>query len=279
MESYAVDYNDTDGLLNSVYISMGQRETIQGLDKLLEQVVKLSSAPTPQLLKVDLSRSIVPFAYIVLSHPVGAPLSSIRGALSQENTIRVDLFLGASLQSANAIQNDWFGLPLDPNEWGECYSWQECFTLLLEEALFAVEDTDSPMKEWLPIADIRRVLGRAIGFYLFDDVEVPCLVWNVSLSWDDSVSVRDNENVTGLCSWEGALWGDPLMEGAFREPSAAFIEGYGGSPIVIARQKTKRLWYTLYVALRTLLHGAADVDGVKDLLLKTVDALKDAPCY
>lgn len=279
MDSYVVDYNDANGLLHSVYISVGQREPIQGLDSLLRQVASLSSAPTPQLLKVDLSGSIVPSAYIVLSHPVGAPLSSIRGALSQENNLRVDLSLGASLQSANAIQNDWFGLPLDPNEWGECYSWQECFTLLLEEALFAVENSDSPMKEWLPIADIRRVLGRAIGFYLFDDVEVPCLVWNISLSWDDSVSVRDHDNVTSLCSWEGALWGDPLMEGAFREPSAAFIEGYGGSPIVIARQKTKRLWYTLYVALRTLLHAEANVDGVKDLLLKTVDALKDAPCY
>lgn len=279
MDSYVVDYNDANGLLHSVYISVGQREPIQGLDSLLRQVASLSSAPTPQLLKVDLSGSIVPSAYSVLSHPVGAPLSSIRGALSQENNLRVDLSLGASLQSANAIQNDWFGLPLDPNEWGECYSWQECFTLLLEEALFAVENSDSPMKEWLPIADIRRVLGRAIGFYLFDDVEVPCLVWNVSLSWDDSVFVRDHDNVTSLCSWEGALWGDPLMEGAFREPSAAFIEGYGGSPIVIARQKTKRLWYTLYVALRTLLHAEANVDGVKDLLLKTVDALKDAPCY
>lgn len=255
---------------------MGQREPIQGLEILLKQVATSSSAPIPHLLKVDCSGSIVPSAYLVLSQPVGAPLSSVRDALSPENTVRVDLSLGASLQSVNAIQNDWFGIPLDSTEWAECYSWQECFTLLLEEALFAVEDSDSPMKDWLPIADIRRALGRAIGFYLFDDVEVPCLVWNVSLSWDDSVPVRDNEAVMGLCSWEGALWGDPLMEGAFREPSAAFIEGYGGSPIIIARQNTKRLWYTLYVALRTLQGGG---DGDKELLLKTVEALKDAPCY
>lgn len=104
--SFVVNYNDTKGLLHSVSITMGQRESIQYLEILLKQVATSSPAPVPQLLKVDLSRAIVPSAYLVLSQPVGAPQSSVRDTLCSENTICVDLSLGAPFQSVNTIQND-----------------------------------------------------------------------------------------------------------------------------------------------------------------------------
>ena len=143
---------------------------------------------------------------------------------------------------------------------------------------------------------LRRYLSRAIGFFLFDDCEVPSLVSFVgdehSTFVDFDLDAGDPEEqevrVTSFASVGHALWGDPLLETLFLEPSAAFVEGYGGPLVVFARQKTKRLWYTLFLALVVLVQakraglGEGDHEKVKwayETAEKSVDALKDAPCY
>jgi len=75
-------------------------------------------------------------------------------------------------------------------------------------------------------------------------------------------------------------------------PSAAFMEGYlggGGKPLILfPRQRTKRLWYTFFLALVVLTkYGVpGDDEGVlvteqrtwaRQTLVKCVDDLKDAP--
>ena len=99
---------------------------------------------------------------------------------------------------------------------------------------------------------------------------------------------RDLHGVTSFASVGHALWGDPLLETMFMEPSAAFVEGYGGPLIVFARQKTKRLWYTLFLSLVVLVQakrlGLGEVDyekvrWAKETAGKCVAGLKDAPCY
>ncbi|KAH8109475.1 hypothetical protein DFH11DRAFT_1515480, partial [Phellopilus nigrolimitatus] len=280
---------------------------------LLATVGSSTPIPAPRLLKLDHSASPVPSSYALLSHPLGTPLARAPPGDARSRA-RTDLRLGAHLRALHAVQNDWFGLPGAPGDWGECYSWQEGFAALLEAAL---ADAARAAVGGVPAEALRRALGRAIGSFLFDDVEVPCLVWGGALEWDAGVfvSVRggggaegaegaegsspgeEDGEITGLAGWGGALWGDPLMEGAFRAPSAALLEGYGGSPIVFARQHTKRLWYTAYAALRTLVAiaeeaaagaGGAhalpptrewDAEKTRALLDKTVELLKDAPCY
>lgn len=84
------------------------------------------------------------------------------------------------------------------------------------------------------------------------------------------------------------------MEGAFRQPSAALLSGYGGDPIVFKRQGTKRLWYTAYAVLRALVdldkrgksnrgdgyNGDKWNEGLlKELLSTTILDLIDAPCH
>ena len=85
-----------------------------------------------------------------------------------------------------------------------------------------------------------------------------------------------------------ALWGDPLLETLFMDPRAAFVEGYGGPLVLFARQRTKRLWYTLFLALVVLVQadrlGSGKVDEEKlqwarETVVKCAAALKDAPCY
>lgn len=209
--------------------------------------------------------------------------------MSPHDGAKVDLRLGSALQQIHGVENDWFGIACNAEEWKECYSWQECFTLLLETVLIDAEKSALT----LPFEELRRALSRAIGYYLFDDVEVPVLVWSSSLDWDGDAFVGDvgSGELSGLCGWGGAVWGDPLMEGALRKPSQALIEGYGGSPIVFARQKTKRLWYTVLAALQDLVNltnrdkgnilmrSAWNETSLKELIEKTAQELKDAPCY
>lgn len=260
-------------------------------EKLLKAVCSSTAAPFSPLLKLDTSQSVISSAYLLLPQPSGVCLEAARPSLSAEHSIRVDLRLGSYLQELHAIENDWFGLPADAGTWSECYSWGECFPLLLETALADAE------AHGLPVAfvEVRLALSRAIGFYLFDDVEVPTLVWSPALDWDRDVYVREDSEdserpITGLCGMGRCIWGDPLMEGAFREPSAALLEGHGGSPILFARQKTKRLWYTFYSALLHIIdltsrgkdaHSSDPwtIERTTELLKKTAEELQGAPCY
>ncbi|KAF8625683.1 hypothetical protein AX15_005258 [Amanita polypyramis BW_CC] len=174
----------------------------------------------------------------------------------------------------------------------------------------------------LPSQDIHRSLSRAISFFLFDDVQVPSLVSHTTSADDIFVTlpVPSSGNLEGLPlitlpvpdpeiayilpTLTNALWGDPLIETMFTPPgpSPGVKEGYvgaGGGPLIIfPRQKTKRLWYTLFSALLVLAEvgvvlsgGNEKQEGDKgeearreaDFAWKTVEecveALKDAPCY
>ncbi|TFY80232.1 hypothetical protein EWM64_g3785 [Hericium alpestre] len=135
-----------------------------------------------------------------------------------------------------------------------------------------------------------RSLSRAIGFFLFDDVEVPSLVWFTGSEDDIIVDVEDDEvKIQALLDFSHALWGDPMQERLFRvepKPSVATWEGYGGDPIVFQKQETKGLWYNLYEALVVLVQNAegTETEGprvkwAKEAVPASVAALKEAKNY
>ncbi|TBU23453.1 hypothetical protein BD311DRAFT_73367 [Dichomitus squalens] len=260
---------------------------------LLKIVASQTNLPIPAIYALDISATRVPFSYLLLAHSTGVPLTLARasGKLSPRQAALLDLRLGSYLKQLHErVQNDWFGFPTQAKD--ELYSWQEAFTLLFETVLEDAREAGVA----LPYEDVRRYLSRAIGFFLFDDCEVPSLV---SFTGDeDSVLVdfdlisgvpEDREiQVTSFVSVGHALWGDPLLETLFLEPSAAFVEGYGGPLVVFARQKTKRLWYTLFLALVILVQAKRPgleegdhekVKWAKETAEKSVVTLKDAPCY
>lgn len=269
--------------------------------------------------------------------------------LTPRQTLLLDLHLGSYFSQLHTnIQNDWFGLPKHEKEEGR-YSWQETFVGLLEDVLGELEGRTSDMTEGggggeevvIPFGDIRKYLSRAIGFFLFDDCEVPSLVSFLgdedsilvlvdsdSLSNSKGITQQEDENTkvekVGDVIEEGkegkeeeeeevkilsalpvshALWGDPLLETIFlNNPSKAFLEGYGKPKLfVFPRQKTKRMWYTLFLGLVVLVqarrdqenyHSSDDDDDdeggewrkekkkwAKEMVAKCVEELKDAPCY
>ncbi|KAH7926558.1 hypothetical protein BV22DRAFT_1008798, partial [Leucogyrophana mollusca] len=272
--------------------------TVQNILALIHKNARVP-VPVPQAL--DISLASFPFQYLLLSIPrtTDAPAQPLsRAALTPKQEALIDLRLGSYLQSLHSLQNDWFGLPLpdgstptDP----ACYSWQDTFTALFEELLSEVEEL-----EGLPGEDIRRYLSRAFGSFLFDDAEVPCLVWLTGSQEDVFVSVTSGETEADidiayvLPTFSRALWGDPLLEAFFMPPgpSTALSEGYseaGGGPLIVfPRQRTKRMWYTLFLALIVLADEkrageTEDIRGkaiwAREILPKCVEALKDAPCY
>jgi len=218
----------------------------------------------------DETKSIVPFHYLLLSHPDHA-------AVPEELDIRQQFRMGTYLKQLHQIDNDWFGTPGSPSD---VVSWQEAFTALLDELLQRVEE-DVVWGQGEAMEDLRKSLSRAIGFYLFDDVEVPSLVWLTG--GEDSVLVAEGQesDVSLLFGFSLALWGDPLLETMFMSPSKAFLEGYEGTLIVFQRQRTKRTWYTLFFALMVMIESEDEVkvNQGRTLVEKCVNILKTAPCY
>lgn len=240
------------------------------------------------------------------------PLSKVRASnlLTLRDLLLVDLQLGKFLgQLHSGVQNDWYGLALPPNNPpgpDPSYSWQETFTALLEGLLTDVGQTQEDVE--IPVERIRGYLSRAIGSFLFDDVEVPSLIWFTGSEDDIYIAlptpaeaaavVAEAEAEAGTPGGTGpmivailpnvahALWGDPLLESFFMPPtSAALGEGYkggGGGPIsVFPRQKTKRIWYSLFLALVVLneQRGEEKRAWAKETLRKCVEELEGAPCY
>ena len=252
-----------------------------------------SDIPQPKIIALDTSTALVSFHYLLLGHPKGISLSLARssGKLTPRQSLLLDLRLGALYKSIHdKVQNDWFGLP--SQAYDELYSWQEAFTGQLEGLLNELQQGG----EEIPYEDLRRYLSRAIGFFLFDDCEVPSLISflgdedTIFVDFDlDSPSTEDEIPITSLYSLSHALWGDPLLETMFLHPSDAFLEGYGQNLTIFPRQKTKRIWYTLFLALVIIVQSRRDdglslaltnkVEWARETLQKCVEQLKDAPCY
>lgn len=185
--------------------------------------------------------------------------------------------MGVHLKQLHEIDNDWFGTPGSPSD---VISWQEAFIALLDTLLQRVEGDEIWVQGGL-MENLRKSLSRAIGFYLFDDVEVPSLVW---FTGDESSVLVKGDGVKDVVSWFGfsfAIWGDPLLETLFMSPSNAVLEGYQGTLIVFQRQRTKRIWYTLFFALLVITESEDEgkVKQARALVVKCVDILKTAPCY
>lgn len=262
---------------------------------------------TPAIL--DTSLSLIPYHFL-LSGTTRASSDNLlsvaqarqRGLLSEKGSVFVDLQLGKYLgQLHTNVQNDWFGAPSLKDPANPSYSWQETFTDLLERVLSHFEEGRVKVDFQIPYDTIRLYHSRAIGFSLFDDVEVPSLVWVTGSEDDIFISLPTDANspwsfeiAAILPVAAHAVWGDPLLESFFvpPHPSNAMAKGYigagGGALTIFPRQNTKRIWYNLFLALLVLYEIGApgEEDELKDktawcekTIHDSVDALKNAPYY
>ncbi|KAL0958852.1 hypothetical protein HGRIS_014171 [Hohenbuehelia grisea] len=282
---------------------------LAAIDDLLKRIRASSSIPVPPSSTLDTSHTLIPQEYLICPIP-DPPRGSTRmslaaarreGKLGVRGGKRVALEVGMYLAQLHRIQNDWFGAPVPADPSDASYSWQESFVALVEGAM---EDLEARMgAATLPFEVLRKYLGRAIGFFLFDDVEAPSAV---GFAWEEedvlvSVGGGEGEEVeVKICTvlpsalnW--AVWGDPLLETLFMPPGPepAILEGYseaGGAPLIVfPRQKTKRHWYTVFLAL-IVLERLGDEDGESevtrarrewalDMVHTCIRELETSPCY
>ncbi|KAH9177536.1 hypothetical protein EDB89DRAFT_1415944 [Lactarius sanguifluus] len=223
--------------------------------------------PVPVALNADVPR---PYILARLPVPLTASVSlrqlaAVRDSLPLEGAASLDLRFGVALRTLHNLQSEWCGPPTLEKE--GLYSWQEAFTLLLEEALSAAESTG--LVSAVDLIALRGYLARAIGAFLFDDVEVPSLVALTTSAESVFITDVDGEPQLALLlpSLAHVLYGDPLLERTFSPSEAssrALLEGYGAPPpIVFARQRTKRMWYDLYLGLVVLLGARRVGEGSK----------------
>ncbi|KAF8994024.1 hypothetical protein BDQ17DRAFT_1285946 [Cyathus striatus] len=276
--------------------------------ELVLRVIEKTELPfsTPFL---DITLMDIPYHFLIFPEERIASsdiisLSSARekGLLTEEESVLIDLEIGKILgQLHSGVQNDWFGVPELEEPHDPSYSWQEVFTPYLESLLttFQSEGLD------LPYETIRGYLSRAIGSFLFDDVDVPSLIWFTGSEHDiytilPSPRFRISSVIIAavLPSLAHAIWGDPLLETLFmnKDMSLALMEGYldsGGQPMLLfPRHQTKRIWYTLFLSLVVLRdHGLRPREDdeypaskerrqwCKETITKCIELLKDAPCY
>ncbi|KAG0697872.1 hypothetical protein DFH29DRAFT_984104 [Suillus ampliporus] len=276
---------------------------------LLSNISDNTSLPIPELRGFDDTLARYPFHYLFLRLPSqnAQSLSSLRssGALTPRQDYLLDLKLGTFLHSLHSIQNDWFGVPGTQPDEDVCYSWQDTFMLLLDGLLCELESTGEIQR--MLVEDIRKYLSRAIGSFLFEDAEVPTLVWSTGSADDVYVQVSEpcgpNEEARVdiayvLPTFDRVVWGDPMLEAFFMPPGPSkaledgYLEGEDETLIVFPRQRTKRTWYTLFLALVVLAEvgrdkekGEADngthqkLSWAREILPRCVEVLKDAPCY
>ena len=192
----------------------------------------------PKVLVSDTTKSLVDFNYLLLPHPSPAALPTRTLTALEERKF------GQQLRKIHSIDNHWFGVPGEPSE---VISWEEAFTVLLEALLGRTEADE--LWETVKIEHVRGALSRAIGFFLFDDVEVPSLVW---LTGDElSVMETEEDGVSKLTflGFSHAVWGDPRMEHVFMDEVKDVQEGYEENLFLLPRQRIKGLWYSLFYAL------------------------------
>jgi hypothetical protein len=223
---------------------------------ILSQVAQRSDVPVPRVLVSDTTKALVDFDYLLLPHPSPAALPICTLTSAEERTF------GQHLRKIHTIDNDWFGVPGEPSE---VISWEEAFTLLLEALL----DKTGADELWdtVKIEHLRGALSQAIGFFLFDDVEVPSLVW---LMGDESSAMEVEENGESkltLLGFSHAVWGDPRMEHVFMEEVKDIQEGYDKNLFLLPRQRIKRIWYALFFALLVVAESE-DVRRVEKARLK-----------
>ena len=319
--------------------------TLPALSILLTKILDTTTVPVPRPVAYDVEGNW-PFGWLLLRVPGSSQthppmsLASVCTKLSERQLARIQLQLGVHLRALHGITNDSFGIPADKlpeppsvpsfaellaagqtgeegQGYGEDmipYSWQDTFVLQLEQLLEYVcgdaeaGQTASSDHLNIDVDELRRALTRAIGSFLFDDVDTPSLIWLTGNEEDVIMSLTPGTEGSGttyteadiayiLPTFAHALWGDPLMEALFLPPgpTKAMNEGYFGEEegtlYLFPRHKTKRVWYTLYLALIVFAEEMSQegettrkadretVRWARNVIPECIEILKDAPCY
>ncbi|KAF3905603.1 hypothetical protein AA313_de0209939 [Arthrobotrys entomopaga] len=183
--------------------------------------------------------------FLLTTYIPGVPLDLVRHDLPDEVLSMVDYNLGQHARRISRIQNSHFGLAGNASAGKKMYtSWRSAFLSIFEAIMRDAEDLFIS----IPYEVLRWHVGRLS--YALDDVKVPQLVCYDLCEAHRAIVDERTGRLNGLLDFERAIWGDPLMETSFGEPSLAFLNGYGGNPLGSPNARARVLLYTLYYSIR-----------------------------
>ncbi|KAK6504020.1 hypothetical protein TWF506_002237 [Arthrobotrys conoides] len=234
---------------SDVRVLQHERDVLAGDFEILELIRQNApEVPVPEVVMYnkDGNGSLLDVPFLLTTYIPGVPLDMVRQELPDEVLAMVDYNLGQHARRVSRIHNSHFGLAGAGGN-GKMYTtWHSAFLSMFESVMRDAEDLFIS----IPYEVLRWHVGRLA--YALDDVKVPQLVcYDLCDTQRVMVDARTGR-LNGLTDFEKAVWGDPLMETSFRDPSLAFLNGYGGDPLGAQGARPRVLLYTLYYYLRAV---------------------------
>lgn len=165
-----------------------------------------TAVPVPEIVKEDLTGTIIANSYFIMKKLQGLPLDKVE-ALSGEHRISLYRELAAHLAEMHRISGSHFGYPFmnDGSERNYFQSFCHMVDLIL--------DNGADMNIELPVSEdgIRQLIMKYR--YAFEDIKNPVFV-HFDL-WDGNIFVQhrgEKPEIEGLIDFERGFYGDPSAD-------------------------------------------------------------------
>lgn len=210
----------------------------------LQKMKNYTTIEVPEVYYYDASHTELNASYFFMEHMTGDNYRDVREALSKQAQATIDEEMGRNNRVINDIVGSHFGYFGRRKRQRD--TWFESFTDMIKDIL----DDAKYYNVQIPYDPdmINRLLAEAKP--VFDEVTEPRLVH--CDFWDGNVFIQ-NGRVQGIVDWERCIWGDPLMELAFKpnHQRDAFFRGYGFRELT-EHEKYRIKWYSIYTSMAYL---------------------------
>lgn len=207
----------------------------------LQKMKNYTTIEVPEMYYYDASHTELKASYFFMEYLDGDNYRDVREALSRQAQAQIDEELGRYNKVINDITGSSFGYYGRHKRQRD--NWFEAFNDMMKDIM----DDAKYYNAQLPYDEDMINQRLHDDKYVFDEVKEPRLV-HCDL-WDGNVFIK-NGRVQGIIDWERCLWGDPLMELAFKPgyQRDAFMRGYGAREYT-ENEQIRIKWYSLYTSL------------------------------
>ena len=207
---------------------------------------------SPKVLFSDITREVIPYQYFFMEYLEGESWANQKDNINDKQNYSILFQLGRLTAVINSYEGESFGyFNLDKkfDSWYDAFHWM-CSLLFKDAIRYDVN---------LPLSDIHFFSLLEKYKLNFDEVKKPQLIhwdlWHANIfvkSINDDYTVNDDYTLTGVIDFERAIWGDPLMENVIfdiNDENKPYFEGYKQNLLSTPNQKTRRLFYNMYLCL------------------------------
>ncbi|GMK39226.1 aminoglycoside phosphotransferase [Paenibacillus sp. CCS19] len=207
----------------------------------MQLVAEQTNVPVAKIVYYDNSRELCDAEYFFMEKLNGSSFHSLKGELSDEVRLGVDVQVGELNRRINSIVGKRFGYFGQPDKQGDV--WFDVFKSIAQDAINDAAALDIDLT--IDVQQLLALLERDKPH--FAEVTTPRLVhWDL---WAGNVFIEDGK-VTGVIDFERCLWADELLEVGFRgfANNHGFVEGYGITEWNES-QRVRVQWYDMYLFL------------------------------